>query len=614
MKQIYNTLLILCAIFFMASCQEENDALGTGGTGYLRLTINGSSETTTKAANLPEGYTGEQLAVEIVDSEGKTVKSTNDWTEWEGDQIQLPAGTYTVKAHSYGFDGKQSAMAAPYYYGSDEVTIENGKEANATIVCSLANVKMSVKITDDIKANFKSFTIQVKAKDGTSCDPISFNLDLKASAIKDTAYFPVTDLVVTYAATGINGGSGSDEYELTSVKAKDHYILNFTLQDQGQGDVTVDVDETMHNYTFTFVVSQHPTNTASLSANAWSRFAYLKAESITTTSGVELTGVKFQYRAEGEGDEDWVDVTATEETVEDDPVYNSAKVSGLTANTTYEYRLVNADGTYQTSVSQFTTEEEVALQNGGFEDWCTIQIQGLFGNSVNTAYPNASENVSFWDTSNKGANTMNTQDPTSSVTSPIVSGLNAAKLESKKVVIAFAAASLYTGTFGAANTSTMSATVNFGQPFTSRPIALHGYYQYTPKPIDNVDQDRLDEAELTVKQGDMDECAIYIALATDVITVDNSDVHKLFDPNDDRVIAYGTLPSGAATNETENKGYKEFNIPLQYKEDKFDMKPTHLIIVCSASKYGDYMTGGAGSVLYVDDFSLVYDGEPKVKE
>ena len=80
-------------------------------------------------------------------------------------------------------------MAAPYYYGSDEVTIENGKEANATIVCSLANVKMSVKITDDIKANFKSFTIQVKAKDGTSCDPISFNLDLKASAIKDTAYW-----------------------------------------------------------------------------------------------------------------------------------------------------------------------------------------------------------------------------------------------------------------------------------------------------------------------------------------------------------------------------------------------------------------------------------------
>jgi hypothetical protein len=35
--------------------------------------------------------------------------------------------------------------------------------------------------------------------------------------------------------------------------------------------------------------------------------------------------------------------------------------------------------------------------------------------------------------------------------------------------------------------------------------------------------------------------------------------------------------------------------------------PTYLIVVCSASKYGDYFTGGAGSVLYVDDFSLEYD-------
>ena len=152
MKSIYNLLLILCALFSMASCQEENDALGTGGTGYLRLTVNGSSETTTKAANLPAGYTGKQIAVEIVDAEGKSVKSTNDWTEWEGEQIALPAGEYTVKAHSYGFDGKQSAMAAPYYYGSAEVTIENGKEVNQAIVCKLANVKMSVKIADDIKA------------------------------------------------------------------------------------------------------------------------------------------------------------------------------------------------------------------------------------------------------------------------------------------------------------------------------------------------------------------------------------------------------------------------------------------------------------------------------
>ena len=608
MKQIYNTLLILCAIFFMASCQEENDALGTGGTGYLRLTINGSSETTTKAANLPEGYTGEQLAVEIVDSEGKTVKSTDDWTEWEGDQIQLPAGTYTVKAHSYGFDGKQSAMAAPYYYGSDEVTIENGKEANATIVCSLANVKMSVKITDDIKANFKSFTIQVKAKDGTSCDPISFNLDLKASAIKDTAYFPVTDLVVTYAATGINGGSGSDEYELTSVKAKDHYILNFTLQDHGQGDVTVDVDETMHNYTFTFVVSQHPTNTASLSANAWSRFAYLKAESITTTSGVELTGVKFQYRAEGEGDEDWVDVTATEETVEDNPVYNSAKVSGLTANTTYEYRLVNADKSFTTSVSQFTTEEEVALYNGNFDGW--YDASGVW---YAVAEANYNDGNAFWDSGNKGASLMS-KNPTSPEKSVVhTPGGKSAKLQSQYVGIggalgAFAAGNLYTGHF--VKTIGMSgAEIQFGSEFTGRPTQLHGYFQYTAGEVDYYGSTTPSDA--LVKDGGTDMNSIYIALsdADAPYTVNTKEGTFVDFDNDPNIIAYGELPVSECVT---TSGWKEFTIDLVYRD--LTRKPKYIIIVASASKYGDYFTGSTSSVMYIDDFELVYGDEPKVKE
>ena len=101
-------------------------------------------------------------------------------------------------------------------------------------------------------------------------------------------------------------------------------------------------------------------------------------------------------------------------------------------------------------------------------------------------------------------------------------------------------------------------------------------------------------------------------MTTGVIEVDNSNVNKLFNPNDDRVIAYGALPSGAATNESSNNGYKEFTIPLEYKEDKFGETPTHIMVVCAASKYGDYMTGGEGSTLLVDDFSLIYDGEPQI--
>ena len=35
--------------------------------------------------------------------------------------------------------------------------------------------------------------------------------------------------------------------------------------------------------------------------------------------------------------------------------------------------------------------------------------------------------------------------------------------------------------------------------------------------------------------------------------------------------------------------------------------PTHLVLVCSASRYGDYFTGSRDSKMWVDDFELIYD-------
>lgn len=52
---------------------------------------------------------------------------------------------------------------------------------------------------------------------------------------------------------------------------------------------------------------------------------------------------------------------------------------------------------------------------------------------------------------------------------------------------------------------------------------------------------------------------------------------------------------------------KSLDIPLEYFSNAKTVKPTHLVIVCSASKYGDFFEGGRGSTMYVDDFELVYE-------
>ena len=624
MKHIYTILLIASTLFFFACQQEEN--LAGGATGYLRLTVNEDMSTNSRA--VPENYKPEQIAVQIVNAEGETVKETEDWELWSGKQIELPVGKYTIKASSNGFDGKDAGFDIPYYTGSKEVTITANGEANETIICKLANVKVTVNFDPALIAKVRSVAATVDndevPNDGT---PAVYSLAFDTEETR-SGYFPVTKLFASITVVNKDGDSHSMRKELTDaegnpVKARDHFILNIKESGTGESGISVTVDPTTHEYSYTFNVStksegsttepEEPTGSATLVASPWDRLAYLKATNVDAGTNGSIDGLKFQYRATAvtlaEGDETpWTDIVTTAE----ESTY-IAMLTGLTASTTYEYRVVNGEGTQIGSTQSFTTGEadaQTALQNGGFEDWCTIQTQGLLG-KVNTAYPNASADVNFWDTSNTGANTMSTNDPTSSVTSPIVSGTHAAKLESKKVVIAFAAASLYTGTFGRVDMSSMSATLNFGQPFTSRPIALHGYYQYTPANVDNVG-DNL-PADATVSEGNPDECSIYIAMAKKAYEIDNSKPDTFIDfENDDNIIAYGTIEGDYVKTNGAANGYTEFTIPLQYKESQFGAIPTHIIIVCSASKYGDYMTGGEGSTLYVDDFSLVYEGTPDI--
>lgn len=358
-----------------------------------------------------------------------------------------------------------------------------------------------------------------------------------------------------------------------------------------------------------------------MTAGAWDRLAYLQATNVVPGTGVSTEGMKFQYREASEtavlaetDETSWTDVVTTTE----ENKY-TAMLTGLTAETAYEYRLVNGNGDV-ISTQSFTTGEadaQTALVNGGFEDWCERSAGTALGNK-NTTFPCSETDYDagklFWDTSNRGANSAGQLDPTNKADDLIISGTYAACLESKLVnafiIKAFAAASLYTGSFGAANMD-MSATINFGQPFTSRPVALHGYYQYSPQNVDNVG-DNL-PADATVSEGNPDQCAIYIALAKKTYTVNNQQENTFIDfEGDENIIAYGTIEGDYVKTNGAANGYTEFTIPLQYKESQFGAIPTHIIIVCSASKYGDYFTGGKGSTLYVDDFSLVYEGTPSI--
>ena len=592
MKYInYNILLVALCFFFMSSCSVEDEVINDN-IGYLCLSVSESNEITARAATLPEGYTGKQIAVEIVDTAGVAIEKTEDAREWTNKSIALKAGSYTIKAHSYGFDGKQSAKGAPYYYGSKEITITGGKALNETVICKLANVKMSVKLSDELKESFKTFSVSVAPKSVGVCDPLSFDIDLSKSTISDTLYFPVTDLVVTYAAINKSGKSNSAKWNLSDVKGNYHYILNFTLG-TGEGEAQVEVDETLHNFTYTFTVSQKPTNGAEITANAWATCAYLSASDVTATTGTDLTALKFQYRKRGE--EEWTEVVASLS----DNIY-SGKTGVLEPAITYECRLVNTDGSFNTTPITFVTESATTLYNGGFEDWYK---KGKIWYASTDA--DVSSESYLWDSSNPGSGSFGF-NPTTRSTDIKHSGSYSAKLETQYAVVKLAAASLYYGRFNEL-VGTSGAKIDFGQPFASRPTVFKGYYQYSPVAIDYKGGN---QPSGTVEKGDMDLCSIFIILSKGTYQVNNTDVSTLLSEQKvketDQFIAYGELPASECV--STNGAWKEFEIPLKYKN--LTEKPTHLIIVCTSSKYGDYFTGGKGSTLYLDDFELIYGEEP----
>lgn len=611
MKTIHS-LLFLFWTLFMISCQSNEEVLNN--IGYLRLSVGANSSANTKT--VPEGYKPKQIAVQIVNAQGKVVEETDDSETWADKSIALETGTYTVKASSNGFDGQESGFDIPYYAGSKEITIKSNQEVQEKIVCTLANVKVTVKFDAAFLEKFADRDISVQVGDQTGTNkfiPLNFS-----TAETRSAYFPVGNLYATLSVS--NPDKPLEPYtlkkEFTEVKAKDHYILNYKLQETGETNITVTVDPTMHEYSYTFTVSTEAINNASLTAGAWDRLAYLKAENVTTASGVSLDGITFQYRVKNDtqtkvDETPWNDVATTAK----ESTY-TAMLTGLKASTTYEYRLANANGETIGNLSEFTTSEEDSketLYNGNFDQWNQVD---------KTWYPNEA-GQSFWDSSNpgttQGAASIVNKNPTTGVSSPVnTEGGQAACLKSEFISVnlvftkieKFAAASLYVGKFNSL-VGTSGAIIDFGQTFTSKPISLKGYFQYVPVAIDHVGDG---QPANTVSKGNMDVCSIFIILSKGTYQVNNTDVTTLLTEekvkNNNQFIAYGELPASECV--STNGQWKEFNIPLKYKEQFFGEKPTHLIIVCTSSKYGDYFTGGAGSTLYLDDFELDYDGEPTI--
>ncbi|MBR3859740.1 MAG: DUF4493 domain-containing protein [Bacteroidaceae bacterium] len=600
MKKIHYILSTLLLAALVVSCSQEGD-IDEARQGYLSLKISSLTSTHAPSASraaAPDDYAPKNLHVEIRDVKGTVVKSTDDF---ENDalfqeNIRLTAGNYTIVAHSANWDGEGSGFDTPFYYGQTTIEVKPQTLVTATLTCTLANVKITVNYDQSFLNNFKS-AIATITSSIAEVTPLAFVMNETTQA----GYIPAGDFTVKLDVVNHKDEPNSLSQDFTDVQPRDHYILNFKLADEGYlgdgagGGIKVEVDETTKTYTFTFEVPRKSAITlVTRGANAWSNFAMLNASVTAKIESFTNDGLTFQWRKVG--DANWAVLSNSNLTIDaSDNV--TATLKGLQPNANYEYRLcyIKDDTEVLSDPVAFTTEQQIALYNGGFENWW---MDGK------VAYA-TEQGVSYWDTSNQGAASFGGSN-TTETTSVVHGGSKAAMLQSKYIVIKFAAASLYTGAFGEL-VGTSGAKLNWGVPFTARPTALKGYMQYAPVAINRVGSNLPADAP---GKGETDQCGMYCALLTEELHIDNTKLETI--PNwdtDSRVIAYGALP--LEQNVHSGGQWKEVNIPLVYRD--LTRKPTHLLIVFSASKYGDYFHGGEGSTLYVDDFSLEYGDSPVVR-
>ncbi len=359
------------------------------------------------------------------------------------------------------------------------------------------------------------------------------------------------------------------------------------FEDVGEYEIVikaVDVNENETEKSLNLIFSGSPVTATALDImSVYATRATLTGEIIDEANA---TGpFTFNYRESGG---EWQSVEAV---VGADGVTLTADVSGLTPGTTYEYVVLN-NGEASLTVESFTTEEATPIPNGGFEDWCKA--------SSGAYLPAASEEELWWDTGNHGSITLNKNvtQPDEGDYRPGSDGTTSAKLQSQFVGIftigKFAAGNIFAGSYG--ETSGTNATLNMGRPFTSRPSGFSFWYKYTCGVVD------YESSAAGIAKGDDDIGKIYIVLGDwdSPVVINSADESTFFDINDEHIIAYAEYEQDYTTEE-----WAQITLDLEYRTTS--RKPVYILIIASASKYGDYFAGSTSSILWLDDLELIYE-------
>ena len=407
------------------------------------------------------------------------------------------------------------------------------------------------------------------------------------------------EILQTFADAGVNLSFSDFDGESTGTLTEEttdvdiDFATIFSILPIGNYSFTITATNSL-NVTSRFVASVSVKSPVEItSIVAWANFAVVKGRYFTQNPPA---GFAIQHKTSG----DWTDGYVLLQDINTSAKTFKTMICKLSAGTNYSFRLFTIkDGGLNGSKS-VKTEAAPTVENLNFDLWTK---------SGNVVYPYKGKDNGVWDTANEGTSTIGTNNITTEEnrTEHVVKG-SAAKMTSAVVMSKFAAGNIYTGDFHEVQVlGGAGAKLNWGIKFAGRPVAMKGYYKYSPVKINYADGSH------GSMKGQMDKCQVQVALTDNSTCSTNSSQYYFyvdtpggkfvdFSSANKTIIAHNKIE----TNETVSS-YRSFTLPFGYRKDKINTQPEFIIITCCSSYLGDYFTGGEGSTMWADEFELIYD-------
>ena len=650
MKKILS-YAVLCLAISVASCNKAE--IDEKDSGFGILSMNMSVDAPLTKASMSQDELLKTASVKIYRDKKGLVRSYT--METMPSPLYLAAGNYNYRVDvEAGEVVKQNPAKASFeqksYKGSELFTITANQVNTVKVDATVSNAVTQISFGPTVSENFQdgyTFTIGLDADDSAT------QLVYNASNSGAEGYFIIDGIKKpefswTFAGTlKKDGSSFSKTGTINNLVAGNLYKMNlvYTVKD-GELGFTLMVDDS-YSAIFNERIEFEPVSTGiapSKEYEFWATRATLHADVDETENAGKK--VQFAYRT---GNGEWIYKDASYEST-DNGNYHLG-VNGLIPSTEYTYKLV-IDGEDAGDPAIFTTDDAPNLPNAGFEHYSIVT--GKYNSNADKivykfynpdcSCDDSDAHMKFWASGNGDEESTGSLFPGDFAVITTIdtkdyntlgSGKCSVRAQSQAAMgAALAAGNLFTGQFVSAKLegSSQTGTVNFGRKWTSRPSALKVMCKYTTGTMDFVADSGLPTDETFIKGTTKDRAQIKIAIGTwksgsrdrggyggtadSPVQVITSDVSTHVDFNTDgNTIANGDVvifEDRHVINQTKevsksSSSWMEIIIPLNYRDDKLDIKPTHIVISCAASQYGDYFTGSSDSKLWLDDFELIYE-------